>query len=146
MRCAHLSRQPCVVQREDAESAKLFEEFAASFGTSEAEAPGSSAFVRGGTIQPGSRPSAGQRRISRPRERRVYIHPLSDGTYSCKYIAVVIHILGLLIICEDRLPGSTIFNTTTALKGHAPVLDWLGAHVLLDFKKSVTPACQVDIA
>ena len=49
-----------MLQRADEESAKLYEEFAASFGTSEAEKqPGSSAFVRGGTIQPGSRPSAG---------------------------------------------------------------------------------------
>ena len=47
------------LQRADAEAAKLYEEFAASFGSEEPEAAGGRSFVRGGTIQPGSRPSAG---------------------------------------------------------------------------------------
>ena len=52
------------MQRADAEAAKLYEEFAASF-SSEPEKPDGRSFVRGGTIQPGSRPSAGalQRQI-----------------------------------------------------------------------------------
>jgi len=46
------------VQRADEEAAKLYEEFAASF-SSEPDKPDGRSFVRGGTIQPGSRPSAG---------------------------------------------------------------------------------------
>lgn len=49
----------CFKQRENEEAAKLYEEFVESFGASEHQADkGPKAFVRGGTIQPGSAPSA----------------------------------------------------------------------------------------
>ena len=44
-------------KRADAEAAQVYEEFVASFGADDA-VPGNKGFVRGGVVEPGSRPSA----------------------------------------------------------------------------------------
>jgi hypothetical protein len=54
-------------QRLDEEAAQVYEEFVASFDGS--AAPGTKAFVRGGVVEPGSRPSSEPTRACRGRRR-----------------------------------------------------------------------------
>lgn len=82
-----------VLQRADLEAAQLYDDFVASFGGEE-EKKRPKAFVTGGTIQPGSKPTAGNQPCSLP--------PVSPSLHTLRTNIYAQHLRCAVCVCWPR--------------------------------------------